>query len=83
MNVRQIISDYLKANGYDGLYNSIGCGCGINDMIPCQDCCIDNCEPAYHHECKDCQDKDNCDMYEEDSNYPNEGCYKLVRQNDK
>ena len=47
ITVIEIISDYLKNNGYDGLYNEHDeCGCGINDLAPCCDNPLE-CEPAY------------------------------------
>ncbi len=46
--VAEILRQYLKMHGYDGLccQGGDGCGCGMNDFIPCQDA-IDNCAPAY------------------------------------
>lgn len=47
MNVRQIIEEYLKANGYDGLYNDVGeCGCEIGDLFTCGFTEY-TCEPAH------------------------------------
>jgi hypothetical protein len=70
MTVRQIVQDYLKENGYDGLHcheedNSLGgCGCGIADlMMECGFLC-DDCEPAYLHrlsDCMKCFDYQKCD----------------------
>ena len=53
--VKEIVEDYLSANGYDGLFHGEGdgCGCGIDDLM----CCgyvNEDCEPAYHHP-EDCQ----------------------------
>ena len=45
MNVREIVSEWLKANDYDGLC-SYECGCGLNDFMPCDQGCED-CSPAY------------------------------------
>ena len=34
--VEKILEDYLRANGFDGLYNSdIECGCHVDDLAPC------------------------------------------------
>jgi len=59
MTVKDIIIEYLKNNGYDGLYNRWGqCACLIDDLVPC---CggIDECEPGYVHKsdciCKNCR----------------------------
>jgi len=36
MNVKQIVLQYLKDNGYDGLANDNGeCGCDLEDLMPC------------------------------------------------
>ncbi len=36
MNVKQIVREYLMANGYDGLFNENGeCGCDFEDFMPC------------------------------------------------
>ena len=44
MNVNEIVTDYLKSIGADGLAND-GCGCGIADLAPCEHWCPD-CVPA-------------------------------------
>lgn len=56
MNVRDIIEDYLQANGYTGLVNEeIPCGCVLGDLEPQGDCmCGDVCDAGYVHYCKDC-----------------------------
>jgi hypothetical protein len=48
MDVKQIVSDYLKAHGFDGLSRDAcdPCGCGIDDLFPC-DSCPDECNPGY------------------------------------
>lgn len=51
--VRDIIREWLTANGYDGLWNEevdgMPCGCGVDDFMPCsgegREIC--NCMPAY------------------------------------
>jgi hypothetical protein len=36
MNVEQIVREYLKKNGYDGLCNKNGeCSCDLADLMPC------------------------------------------------
>ena len=50
LTVKEIIEEYLKANRYDGLYLEIGeenCGCGLDDLWPCEDGPNPNCEAAY------------------------------------
>lgn len=49
--VKEILTAYLRANGYDGLcYDANGdeCGCGVNDLCPC--CNPLPCVPAYRVE---------------------------------
>ena len=55
MNVREIIEEYLKAHGFDGLYNNNGqCACEIGDLSPCYENSEMECEPGYMHHCKSC-----------------------------
>ena len=59
MNVEEIIIEYLKANGFDGLAGD-ECGCEISDLVPCDsDPC--NCVPGYKVPC-DCDDEDGCGL---------------------
>lgn len=52
-NVKTIMWEYLKANGFDGLYNAdAGCGCLTNELMPC-DGCYDYCQPGFKADC-DC-----------------------------
>lgn len=47
-NVREMTAQWLRANHYDGLCNPDGeCGCGLDDLMPCQ--CINEreCVCAY------------------------------------
>ena len=55
-DVKQIIEDYLKSQGYDGLYNSDGeCGCEMSDLFPCDESPV-NCIPGYKSQCdEECQ----------------------------
>ena len=48
MNVVEIVKDYLTAKGFEGLTDEDGCGCGIDDLIPCQND-QSYCIPAYEH----------------------------------
>ena len=45
MTVKEIVKDYLRKNGFDGLCSE-NCGCGLDDFMPC-DCETNNCQPAY------------------------------------
>lgn len=46
MKVKEIIIEWLKNNGYDGLYDPGECGCLIGDLFPCGGDCFD-CLPGY------------------------------------
>lgn len=57
MNVSKIVAEWLRANGYDGLYcPHEPCGCEVDDLGPCGEICLD-CEPGHrveygpHDEC--------------------------------
>lgn len=50
MNVRKIVKQYLIDNGYDGLC-TIDCGCGVDDLAPCSDICIYDCEAGHKVPC--------------------------------
>jgi len=53
MNVSEIIKEYLKKNGYDGLcdhYNE--CGCELDDLAPCGGLEY-NCEPGHKFYCEE------------------------------
>lgn len=62
MNVREIVCDWLKAHGMDGLAAD-DCGCGIDDLAPCGDIGTNDCVGA--RKCK-------CDQGSGDDNPP--GC---------
>ncbi len=55
MTVEIIILDYLQTNGYGGLYNDEGCGCGISYFMPCDNQLDDirDCKPGYRVKNKD------------------------------
>lgn len=47
-NVREMTAQWLRSNNYDGLCNPDGeCGCGLDDLMPCQ--CVNerDCVCAY------------------------------------
>lgn len=45
---KEILLDYLKMNGYDGLcHPDTECGCGLDDLVgPCEGM-QEDCKPAY------------------------------------
>ena len=57
--VLEIVEDYLKRNGFDGLYNSeLECGCSISNLNPCGDIKND-CTAGYQVEAPPKDDYDN------------------------
>ncbi len=36
MNIKEIIKKHLEDNGFDGLVNDSGCGCMLDDFMPCK-----------------------------------------------
>lgn len=55
MNVREIVVEYLKTNGYGGLCKD-ECGCPVDGLMPCDGECVETCAPGYRHKlpCVDC-----------------------------
>lgn len=51
MNVRDIVIQYLEANGFDGLYAPGECGCEIADLAPCDDIGFGECKPGVKRPC--------------------------------
>ena len=59
--VTDIIRDYLKANGYDGLYQDGECACKFDSLFP-WDCENHNCKPGYLlRDDYSCDDEEPCD----------------------
>ena len=58
--VSTIVADFLKLNGYDGLFSD-GCGCKVEDIMPCGDT-YDDCEAGYVLPCDPeiCQASGDC-----------------------
>jgi len=57
MTVIEIVREYLKREGYDGLFNAESeCGCLFDNLAPCSFMC-DECEAGYKHPCT-CGDHD-------------------------
>jgi hypothetical protein len=54
MNITQALIKFMKSKGYTSLCNpEIGCGCGIEDLIPCGvECFNDDCELGYTKKCE-------------------------------
>ena len=46
MNVREIVINWLQEHGYDGLYCE-DCGCGVDDLAPCAELPMFDCNAGY------------------------------------
>ena len=60
MNLREIVKNWLKENGYEGLAGD-NCGCELDDLMPCEQPGIE-CQPGYKNICPGA---DKCDHSEE------------------
>ena len=49
MNIRDIVEEYLKTNGFDGLCENNGCGCWLDNLMPCYQPDERNCKPGYSY----------------------------------
>lgn len=65
MTLHEIVAEWLREHGYDGLYNTEGpCGCGLDDFMPCNELGMD-CEPAYKRRCDaPCPESGDCELQE-------------------
>ena len=50
MNFREIVTKWLRENGYDGLCEPGVCGCLLDDLMPC-DLPSQNCQAGYRISC--------------------------------
>ncbi|GAB1534393.1 hypothetical protein ADMFC3_00240 [Geovibrio sp. ADMFC3] len=80
MTVREIVAEWLKNNGYDGLVDIEGeCVCLIEDLIPCDCEHIESCQAGKRvllPECMECdtfclsiKEVTMCDYKEEAGDY--------------
>jgi hypothetical protein len=78
LSVHEIVSQYLTANGYDGLAGDC-CGCGLDDLMACGDECSD-CGPAYRWEREHCERwrSEDCDFLAECGE--DGGCWRTEKQ---
>lgn len=80
MNAKEIIVEYLKKNGFDGLANE-DCGCGIDNLCPCGEIQA-SCSPAKKVLCSNCKAEGCC--CRDENEFPFGGCYfKAVEICDK
>lgn len=62
--IKEIISEWLKENGYQGLFNDdIECGCGLDSLFPCG-LFSSFCAAAYEFRCYKCVHFDGCEKRE-------------------
>lgn len=77
--VIEIVREYLLKNGYTGLCNEAGCGCQLDDLVPCGEimgdcmagmalhrtCGCDKCPAKEHCEvCGECAEGETCTVTE-------------------
>jgi hypothetical protein len=55
-SLREIVEQYLRENGFDGLYLQDECACAVDDLAPCDGPTID-CTAGYRAPC-DCGEHD-------------------------
>ena len=65
MNLKDLAIDWLKRNGYDGLYSDGGsCGCVLDDLMPC---CgpSEDCHAGYRVPCvpETCEAYGDCEWH--------------------
>ncbi|WP_417003698.1 hypothetical protein [Adlercreutzia sp.] len=80
-NVREIVAQWLRENHYDGLCNAEGeCGCGLDDLMPCQ--CINEreCVCAYEIPVPDGNEYDRMfSTSNAEQNYPSDSVEQITR----
>jgi len=59
MTVKEIVHDWLKEHGYDGLCSDC-CGCGLDELFPCDEGGCADCVPG--HLTRECDDTE-CEWY--------------------
>jgi hypothetical protein len=78
MEAIEALAEYMRKNGFDGLYNPDGeCGCHISDMPECEES-LYGCNLGHKWECLKCEKKKDCDLKKEFSNI--ESCIRRGRQ---
>ncbi len=82
MTIQDIIKEWLKDHGHDGLVHpETTCGCGIDGLFPCGEYFNVDCEAAYNRKCAVCtEDKDKCSVREDYGDETKE-CYHVSKSN--
>lgn len=63
-SVKDALSEWLRANGYDGLFNEGNCACSVDDLMPCYSP-SSTCKAGYMVSCCECDEQDRCYMGQE------------------
>lgn len=58
-NVREILADWLRHHGYDGLFNDGVCACSVDELMPCLEPSSE-CQAGYAVACCECACQDEC-----------------------
>lgn len=58
-NVREILADWLRQHGYDGLFNDGVCACSVDELMPCLEPSSE-CQAGYAVACCECACQDDC-----------------------
>lgn len=77
--VRQIVVEWLKEHGYDGLYN-YECGCSIDNLMLCNEVDVRVCQAGYRVFCVKCWRLNTSDCPQE--GWPCEHCIMPNRPGD-
>jgi hypothetical protein len=73
--VKEIITDYVKSVGGDGLFNpNCGCGCSLEDCCPIGEW-FGDCITAKKTLCSECEEERPCEIQQE---WDCEECYKRI-----
>jgi hypothetical protein len=64
MTVREIVAEYIKEHGFDGLYCADECACGLDNLIPCDGGGLSSCCTGYRVRC-DCGEGCDCHIVAE------------------
>lgn len=59
-DLSEIVADFLRSNGYGGLFRDSTCACSLDDLMPC-DYPSPYCEAGYRFECGKCADQPECE----------------------
>ncbi len=76
MNIKDILIEFMKVNGFTSIVNpDIECGCGIDDLCPCDCIDIEDCQFGYTKKC----DLIKCDQECDNKDFDNDICFTLEK----